>query len=209
MDAAPADVCVNCDDDESGDSTSTRDGEESEDSSTTTSSDSDSDDGDEEAEGAADNGSAAAAPTAEQAKFVKLFDGKQPQAVKVMGKDADVAGGGRATFCPLTRDEFLKGGYTLPIRVGGEEFAANARGFATGSFGFHVQQKVPIVLGGRKVVFQMQCQLVAVNSKRVGHKKTDKKRGRPERSVDPALAARLKRAKQVTLDGVLGVPKAP
>lgn len=46
-----------------------------------------------------------------------------------------------------------------------------------------------IVLGGRKVVFQMQCQLVAVNSKRVGHKKTDKKRGRPERSVDPSQAS--------------------
>jgi hypothetical protein len=49
------------------------------------------------------------------------------------------------------------------------------REFKTGSFGYYVNRKVPLLIGGRRVLFQLQCQLVAVNSKHSGGRRKRKR----------------------------------
>jgi hypothetical protein len=140
---------------------------------------------------------------------MSLLDGKNKKHdLKVLAGDPDREGGRRTSQCHISRQEFLEHAQSIDVTIGGQNFTAKSREFTTGSFGYYVNRKLPILINGELVYFQMQCQLVAVNSK---HKNKKRKRrpaaaDRPSGTLvlekDPELAKRLKRAKQTTIQSM-------
>ena len=69
------------------------------------------------------------------------------------------------TTCPIGRQEFLEKAQPLKIHVAGLELAADPREFATGSFGWYLNQKVPVTIEGKVVQVQVGMNLTVVGSK--------------------------------------------
>lgn len=74
-----------------------------------------------------------------------------------------------ATFerkvCPVSREKFRVEAKSIQVDVGGVVLVAGVKEFSTGSLGFYVSQKVPVVVGGVGVLAQVQVTMTLVGSK--------------------------------------------
>lgn len=74
----------------------------------------------------------------------------------------------QGTVCPVTREQFARAAKPLLVDVG-EGQAKLVLGvkteFSSGSFGYHMSDKVTLMIGDVPVKFQANLQLIAVGSK--------------------------------------------
>jgi hypothetical protein len=70
-----------------------------------------------------------------------------------------------ASPCPLSRTEFVENAKPLPVTINGVAFDADVKEFSTGSFGWHLNGKVSVEIGGKKVSVQVGLNLTVVGSK--------------------------------------------
>jgi hypothetical protein len=69
-----------------------------------------------------------------------------------------------ATECPVSREAFMASG-EITLDVGGVTFTASPKAFSTGSFGYNLNGKLTLEIGGQLVRFQLSGNLVAIGSK--------------------------------------------
>ncbi len=73
-----------------------------------------------------------------------------------------------ATTCPISREEFRAGAKPVKVVVNGVEMVAQVKEFSTGSFGWYLNEKATIDVGGTPVTVQVGANLTVVGSKDVG-----------------------------------------
>jgi hypothetical protein len=71
------------------------------------------------------------------------------------------------TTCPITRADFLAKAQPLTFDLGGFPLSAEPREFSTGSFGWYVNAKAPVVVDGKSLQIQVGMNLIVVGSKDV------------------------------------------
>lgn len=71
------------------------------------------------------------------------------------------------TVCPVTREEFKAKSKPITAKIGDREVTLDAREFSTGSFGWYVNQKISVDIGGKSVLVQVQVNATVVGSKNV------------------------------------------
>ena len=69
------------------------------------------------------------------------------------------------TLCPISRADFNTKAEPLKIDLNGFPMTAEPREFSTGSFGWYVNGKAPIVIDGKSVQVQVGMNLIVVGSK--------------------------------------------
>ncbi len=67
--------------------------------------------------------------------------------------------------CPIGRKEFLKSATPLRVEINGTPFQAELKEFSTGSFGWNVNGKMTVDIGGTPVNVQIGMNLTVVGSK--------------------------------------------
>lgn len=72
--------------------------------------------------------------------------------------------------CPLTLAEFLEKAKSLKITIGEDTVRAEVKEFSTGSFGWYLNAKLPVDVGGTEVSVQLGFNLTVVNSKEAARK---------------------------------------
>ncbi len=70
-----------------------------------------------------------------------------------------------ATTCPITREQFRNGAQPIKIIVNGVEMTAEVKEFKTGSFGWYLNSKATVNVGGANVTVQVGANLTIVGSK--------------------------------------------
>jgi hypothetical protein len=70
-----------------------------------------------------------------------------------------------ATTCPITRSDFRAGAKPVTVVVNGVEMTAEVKEFSTGSFGWYLNNKATIDVGGTPVTVQIGANLPVVGSK--------------------------------------------
>lgn len=68
------------------------------------------------------------------------------------------------TKCAVSRQEF-KAAKAITVGVGGQDILASPRTFSTGSFGWHVNGKAMIDVGGVAVAVQVSGSITVIGSK--------------------------------------------
>ena len=76
------------------------------------------------------------------------------------------------TVCPISREDFLAKAETIKIDLNGFPLTADPREFSTGSFGWYVNAKAPVVIDGKTVQVQVGMNLTVVGSKDLPRAKT-------------------------------------
>lgn len=71
----------------------------------------------------------------------------------------------RKTECPVTRDEFVAEAKGLQVVVNGQTLLAQVKEFSTGSFGWHVGDKLTILVGDTLVKVQVGLTMTVIGSK--------------------------------------------
>jgi hypothetical protein len=66
----------------------------------------------------------------------------------------------------VSLEEFMDGAKPLPVTVNGVPFAATPKHFSTGSYGWYLNGKVTVEIGGVPVMVQLGLNLTVVNSKK-------------------------------------------
>jgi hypothetical protein len=66
----------------------------------------------------------------------------------------------------VSLEEFMDGAKPLPVTINGVPFAATPKHFSTGSYGWYMNGKVTVDIGGVPVMVQVGLNLTVVNSKR-------------------------------------------
>ena len=79
------------------------------------------------------------------------------------------------TVCPISRADFLAKAEPIKIDLNGFPLTADPREFSTGSFGWYVNAKAPVVIDGKTVQVQVGMNLTVVGSKEL--KKDEKPEG--------------------------------
>lgn len=69
------------------------------------------------------------------------------------------------TTCPVTRAQFKETAEPLKITIAGQELIAEPKEFSTGSFGWFINGKVLVPVGGKNVSVQVGLNLTVVGSK--------------------------------------------
>jgi hypothetical protein len=69
------------------------------------------------------------------------------------------------TVCPISRADFLAKAEPIKIDLNGFPLTADPREFSTGSFGWYVNAKAPVVIDGKTVQVQVGMNLTVVGSK--------------------------------------------
>lgn len=69
------------------------------------------------------------------------------------------------TTCPVTRAQFKETAEPLKITIAGQDLVAEAKEFSTGSFGWFLNSKVLVPVGGKNVSVQVGLNLTIVGSK--------------------------------------------
>jgi hypothetical protein len=70
-----------------------------------------------------------------------------------------------ATTCPITRAQFRDKAEPVKVVVNGVEMTAEIKEFKTGSFGWYLNNKATINVGGTPVTVQVGANLTVVGSK--------------------------------------------
>jgi hypothetical protein len=84
------------------------------------------------------------------------------------------------TVCPISRADFLAKAETLKIDLNGFPLTAAPREFSTGSFGWYVNAKAPIVIDGMTVQVQVGMNLTVVGSKDLPRSEPPAEASKPE-----------------------------
>jgi hypothetical protein len=71
------------------------------------------------------------------------------------------------TTCPITRAEFSEKAEPIKIDLNGFPLTAEPREFSTGSFGWYLNGKAPVTVGGKTVQVQVGMNLIVIGSKDV------------------------------------------
>jgi hypothetical protein len=69
------------------------------------------------------------------------------------------------TTCPVTRAQFKETAEPLKVAIAGQELIAEPKEFSTGSFGWYINGKVLVPVGGKNVSVQVGLNLTIVGSK--------------------------------------------
>ncbi|MFO0578021.1 MAG: hypothetical protein U1A78_28760 [Polyangia bacterium] len=69
------------------------------------------------------------------------------------------------TTCPVTRTQFKETAEPLKVVINGQELIAEPKEFSTGSFGWFLNGKVLVPVGGKNVSVQVGMNLTVVGSK--------------------------------------------
>lgn len=72
-----------------------------------------------------------------------------------------------ATKCPISREQFRQGAKPLKVVVNDVEMTAEVKEFSTGSFGWYLNSKAAIDVGGTPVSVQIGANLTVIGSKDV------------------------------------------
>lgn len=67
--------------------------------------------------------------------------------------------------CPITREQFRAAAKGIPIQINGVPLLAEAKEFSTGSFGWYLNGKLALDVGGTPVQVQIGLNLTIVGSK--------------------------------------------
>lgn len=67
--------------------------------------------------------------------------------------------------CPINRDEFSAKAVPVTLIIGGNEYIAEVKEFATGSFGWYYGGKASMKVGEKTLHVQVGCNLTVVGSK--------------------------------------------
>lgn len=78
-----------------------------------------------------------------------------------MGENSSMA----KTTCPVTRAQFKETAEPLKVVINGQELIADPKEFSTGSFGWFLNGKVLVPVGGKNVSVQVGINLTVVGSK--------------------------------------------
>ncbi len=70
-----------------------------------------------------------------------------------------------ATTCPISRAEFHKTAQPVKVVINGVEMIAEVKEFKTGSFGWYLNGKTTLPVGGKTVTVQVGANLTVVGSK--------------------------------------------
>ncbi len=70
-----------------------------------------------------------------------------------------------ATTCPITRSQFQENAQPVKVVINGVEMTAEVKEFRTGSFGWYLNNKATIDVGGTAVTVQVGANLTVVGSK--------------------------------------------
>jgi hypothetical protein len=71
----------------------------------------------------------------------------------------------RKTECPISRREFLASAKPLEVVVNGVPLALSPKLFSTGSFGFHLGDKITVRIGDTLVKVQLGFNATIIGSK--------------------------------------------
>jgi hypothetical protein len=69
------------------------------------------------------------------------------------------------TTCPISRADFLAKAQPIKILLGDFPMQGDPREFSTGSFGWYVNGKAPIVVDGKSIQCQVGINITVVGSK--------------------------------------------
>ncbi len=69
------------------------------------------------------------------------------------------------TVCPIQRADFDRQAKPLAVKIGDQEFQVPVKKFSTGSFGWYLNAKTKIDVGGTPVDVQIGLNLTVVGSK--------------------------------------------
>lgn len=67
--------------------------------------------------------------------------------------------------CPITRERFLEKANAIVARLEGTPVILNPQEFSTGSFGFHMNGRIELMIDGVKVPCQANLIITAIGSK--------------------------------------------
>lgn len=70
-----------------------------------------------------------------------------------------------ASKCPIDREKFRAGAQPVKVEINGVPFTADVKEFSTGSFGWNLNTKVSLTVGGMPVNVQVGLNLTVVGSK--------------------------------------------
>ncbi|MGH9363404.1 MAG: hypothetical protein ACRD2T_15960 [Thermoanaerobaculia bacterium] len=70
-----------------------------------------------------------------------------------------------ASKCPIDREQFRSGAQPVKVEINGVAYQAQVKEFSTGSFGWNLNTKVTITVGGMPVNVQVGLNLTVVGSK--------------------------------------------
>ena len=73
----------------------------------------------------------------------------------------------RKTVCPVTRKDFQAQAKGIEVVINGQPMLAQVKEFSTGSFGWHLGDKVTVMLGDTPVKVQIGLTLTVIGSKEV------------------------------------------
>jgi hypothetical protein len=82
-------------------------------------------------------------------------------AARVRGQHAAMAKSG----CPLSQTQFLEQAEPLKVTINGQEMLAEVKSFSTGSFGWYLNGKTVVTVGGKPLSVQIGMNLTVVGSK--------------------------------------------
>ena len=69
------------------------------------------------------------------------------------------------TSCPVTLAQFNEKAEPLKINVNGSDMIAEAKNFATGSFGWYMNAKTVVMIEGKAYSVQIGMNMIVVGSK--------------------------------------------
>jgi hypothetical protein len=99
--------------------------------------------------------------------FPKPAGAVLPPARKQHRRTGDSAMTVRKTECPITREEFLTQAKSVEVVINGQTVVAEVREFSTGSFGWHIGDKLTLKVGDTLLRAQMGLMLTVIGSKDV------------------------------------------
>ena len=76
-----------------------------------------------------------------------------------------VADGAKKKDCPITKAQFEEGAEPLVIDIDGEKKVLSPKVFKTGSFGWHTNEKITVMVGETPVRVQLNCNCTVIGSK--------------------------------------------
>ena len=74
------------------------------------------------------------------------------------------------TVCPITAADFAKNAKPLQVIIGDKPILVPVKEFATGSFGWYLNDKVTVMVGDQAVQVQIGANLIVVGSKEADRK---------------------------------------
>ncbi len=98
-----------------------------------------------------------------------MAKGKNSGHLEAGREDGDTGSSGKskATVCPISKEQFRKNARSMAIQIGESQVMAAVKEFATGSLGWYVNAKIPVVIDGVECQVQVGANLTIVGSKKM------------------------------------------